>query len=104
MRLWALGRSGKLKRGSNAISGCRENCETLCSFSLPLILSHKHSVAQTQSETAISEAASMPLVTSIFSAISIILGTMIYKIVPHNLGLPYLNLYEDCIYERNLHL
>jgi hypothetical protein len=44
--LWVLDRSGNTKRGSNAISSCRENCETLCSFSLPLMLSHKHNVPQ----------------------------------------------------------
>jgi hypothetical protein len=44
IRLWVLGWSGNTKRGSNAISGCRENCETLCSFSLPLMLSHEHNL------------------------------------------------------------
>jgi hypothetical protein len=90
-----------MNRGSNAISGCQENCETLCSFSLPLMLSHEHNLnvpqfswqplatfgstfdfphrlnildhlhsPQHESETAISEAASMLLVTSISSALS----------------------------------
>jgi hypothetical protein len=46
IRLWVLGRSGNTKRGSNAISGCRENCETMCPFSLPLMLSHEDNVPQ----------------------------------------------------------